>query len=210
MMLTEIQIDQLELEIRKRGVTEDALAAELLDHFCCSVEEKMTLGKPFDDAFNLAYLEICPDGLREINWDEKIIQLTYKRSVMKKFVFIFGFAATFIFAVGFAFKVMHWPGANIMIMTGGFLFTILFLPLYFMLKYKAEKDLGVEKPVFNYVAQAAMMMMVCFTAPYKFMNWPYAAGLGLIGLGILTLGILPRVFLNWYKNFGNTPPASQA
>lgn len=210
MTLTIDQIDQLESEIRKRGVSEEELAGELLDHFCCSIEEKMQKGKAFDDAFNLAYLEICPDGLRQINWDEKIVQITYKRSVMKKFLFVLGFISVFIFVVGWTFKTMHWPGANVMILTGGSLFSLFFLPIYYYLKFQNERELGIAKAPINYVLNAVLLMVVCLTVPWKFLHWPFNFEIGMVATFLLLFGIIPKAFLNWYRNFGNQRPTTSA
>lgn len=42
------------------------------------------------------------------------------------------------FGIGSAFKIMHWPGANIQILLGVFLLAFFFLPMFFWQLYKSE------------------------------------------------------------------------
>jgi len=56
---------------------------------------------------------------------------------MKRAVYLTGFLASFTISTGFIFKIMHWPGANVLMLTGFIALNIGFLPLYFYDKYKA-------------------------------------------------------------------------
>jgi hypothetical protein len=59
---------------------------------------------------------------------------------MKRAIYLIGFLATFTLSTGFIFKLMHWPGASVMMLTGFILLDIGFLPMYFYDKYKAAKS----------------------------------------------------------------------
>ena len=56
---------------------------------------------------------------------------------MKRAVYLIGFLASFTISTGFIFKIMHWPYANMLMLTGFIALNIGFLPLYFYNKYKA-------------------------------------------------------------------------
>lgn len=58
---------------------------------------------------------------------------------MKRAVYLIGFLASFLLSTGFMFKIMHWPGASIMMVLGFILLNIGFLPMYFYDKYKSAK-----------------------------------------------------------------------
>jgi hypothetical protein len=58
---------------------------------------------------------------------------------MKRAVYLIGFLASFTLSTGFIFKIMHWPGASILMLTGFLMLNIGFLPLYFYDKYKSAK-----------------------------------------------------------------------
>jgi hypothetical protein len=58
---------------------------------------------------------------------------------MKRAVYLIGFIASFTLSTGLIFKMMHWPGANIITILG-FLLNLGFLPLYFYDKYKSVSN----------------------------------------------------------------------
>jgi len=43
-----------------------------------------------------------------------------------------------LLASGIFFKIMHWPGANILLVIGMFLITFIFLPIFFWQLYRSE------------------------------------------------------------------------
>lgn len=199
--LSDSQVDFLAEEIQKRGIAQPGLADGLLDHFCCSVEAKMAEGQGFHEAYHQAYMEICPDGLREIEWATRIVTLQHQYSTMKKIVFAIGFLGAFFFANGSFFKSMHWPTANMQILIGGSLFALAFLPLYFLLKYKADAQLDRAKHPATYVLNLVLVMLLAAIIPYKILHWPYAEYMMVAGQLLLAFVFLPKVFLSWYRRF---------
>jgi hypothetical protein len=201
--LSDAQVDFLAEELQKRGIEAPGLADSLLDHFCCAIEAKMADGQGFHEAYHQAYMEICPDGLREIEWATRIVTLQHQYSTMKKIVFAVGFAGAFFFANGSFFKNMHWPTANMQILIGGAVFTLAFLPLYFLLKYRADQQLGRVKHPATYALNLALVMVLAAILPYKIMHWPYENVLMVAGQLLLAFVFLPKVFISWYRNFAS-------
>jgi len=56
---------------------------------------------------------------------------------MKRTINVLGFLAFFTLSSGFMFKIMHWPGANVLMVLGFLLLNFGYLPVYFFQKYKA-------------------------------------------------------------------------
>lgn len=54
MELTSAQILLIKKEIKKKGINNDALAEDILDHFCCIVEERLEQNSDFRTAYNEA------------------------------------------------------------------------------------------------------------------------------------------------------------
>ena len=202
MILTNHQIDFLEQELQTRGITVPSLAEDLLDHFCCSIEQEMGNGLAFEEAYRKTYLEVCPDGLREINHETQLIVIHQKHSTMKKLVFILGFIAAFTFVTGYIFKLNSWPTANLNMTIGGLLFSLGFLPMYFVLKYRIDQSLNQAKSKGLYVLNFAMVAFICIGGPYKVLDWPGANVVFFGGLLLFLLVFLPKVFLSWYKKTG--------
>jgi hypothetical protein len=199
--LTDQQLDFLEQEIRQRGITHPGLGDQLLDHFACGIEHAMEDGLGFHEAYHKVYMQVSPNGLEEIDLSMTLVILHQKYYAMKKFVFLLGFISAFIFGIGFIFKSLHWPTANLQIMIGAVLFAVGFLPLYHWLKYSADRETGRTKPVFNYVFNLALVLVLALAIPYKQFNWAGHEWYFFICQCLLAFVFLPKVFLGWYKKF---------
>lgn len=55
---------------------------------------------------------------------------------MKKAMYVLGSISAFLLVAGLMFKFQHWPGASVMLVTGGVLFNLVFLPMYIAHKLK--------------------------------------------------------------------------
>lgn len=202
--LTDSQVDFLEQEITRRGITHPELGGCLLDHFACGIEREMEAGLGFQEAYHRVYDRICPEGLREINHSMTMVILQQKYSLMKKTVFILGFISAFIFGMGWMFKFMHWPMANNLILAGTFSFVLLFLPMYHVLKYRLDKETGKKRTWASYALNLLMVAVLCLAIPAKQFHWP---GMGLLFMGgqvLLYFVFLPKVFIGWYKKFSGS------
>lgn len=98
---------------------------------------------------------------------------------MKRLVYITGISCAILMLLGSVSKIMHWPGAGVMLVLAVFLFCFGFLPMalknnYETLPIKKMKTLHVV----SYVVFAFCMMGVLF----KIMHWPGAAMFLLVGL----------------------------
>ncbi len=115
---------------------------------------------------------------------------------MKTSVYYTGIACSILMLVGCMFKIMHWPGANIMILLSVFLFCFAFLPMALMNSYKAQTD-GKYKMlhIVAFIVFAFCMMGVLF----KVLHWPGASIFLLIGLPLPFVVFLP-VYLNATKD----------
>ena len=56
---------------------------------------------------------------------------------MKRTIYLSGFLACFTLSTGCMFKIMHWPLASMLMLTGFLLLNFGFLPFYFYQKYKS-------------------------------------------------------------------------
>jgi hypothetical protein len=199
--LTDQQLDFLEEEIKHRGISHPELGDQLLDHFACGIEREMEGGLGFHEAYHKVYMQVSPNGLEEIDQSYTHVIIHLKYALMKKLVFSLGFGSAFIFAIGYTFKNLHWPGANIMILVGAVLFTFAFLPSYFWLKYQADKEAGKQKPAMTYILNLLLMIVLCAAMPYKQFKAPGSSWVFLGGQLLMAFVLFPKVFLGWYRKF---------
>lgn len=58
---------------------------------------------------------------------------------MKRSVYLLGFITCFLLSSGLMFKLMHWPSANVQLLTGLIFLNFGLLPTYFIGKYRSAK-----------------------------------------------------------------------
>ncbi len=107
---------------------------------------------------------------------------------MKKSIYFPGIASTTLMLFGCMFKIMHWPGANIMLILSVFLFCFYFLPVALIANYKSQ-----EAPKHKTLHVVTFMtFFVCMMGViFKVLHWPGAGVLLIIGLPLPFVLFLP-------------------
>jgi len=106
---------------------------------------------------------------------------------MKKFIYISGIVIINIFVFGALFKIMHWPGANILITLGLGTFCIGFLPLAFTHSYKGNG----KKYKSLYIAGFICAFITFIGAMFKIEHWQGAGWFLMVGIPLPFLYFLP-------------------
>ena len=191
--LSEEQIDFILRDIKSRGVEMEDLQVSLLDHICCIVESELEPDGDFESFYRKTILRFFKKELREIE-EETILLLTFKNYyAMRKTMIITGTASVVGFIAGSFFKIMHWPGANMLLLLGIATASLIFLPLFFILKTR-ESDSGRDKIVLG--IGTFFGMLISISTLFKLLHWPYANVMWITSLGILFFGFLPVYFFS--------------
>lgn len=136
--LSEQQIDYILDDIKQRGVEIEDLQMSLLDHVCCIIERDFN-GNDFEQFYQQTIRQFFKIELKEIE-QETINLLTFKNYyAMKKFMIMSGIASAIAFIIGSFFKIMHWPGAGLLLILAILSFSLVFLPLLFVLKTRETR-----------------------------------------------------------------------
>jgi hypothetical protein len=120
-------IDQISNDIRKQEITFSHLADELIDHLCCDVEYQMKNGMSFPEAYRFVKEKMGSRRLKEIQ-EETLYVVDTKYRQMKNTMKISAIAGTIMLGFAALFKVMHWPGAGILLTLGAFTLAFVFMP----------------------------------------------------------------------------------
>ena len=80
------------------------------------------------------------------------IKFKDEESKVDKAVFSFGFLIAMILSAGLIFKIMHWPLANVMMLSSTVIFTFVYVPVYFFTRVR-RAELR-----FNTIVNSVMMM----------------------------------------------------
>jgi hypothetical protein len=75
----------------------------------------------------------------------------------KRAAYLVGLFAGLFYIAGFLFKIMHWPGAGLIILVGLILFAVIFIPLFAVVHYKNESHVSGH---FIFVIVASMMAVL--------------------------------------------------
>ena len=191
--LNEQQIDYILNDIRARGVKTESLQLNLLDHVCCIVEQHMQPGDDFERFYLQTITRFYKRELQEIE-EETHYLLTYKNYyAMKKVMLASGGASAIIMIAAIILKFEHLPGAAALLVSGIMLFSLLFLPLLFLLKLKEQQNAR-EKIITALGTLSGVLFSLGIL--FKIMYWPGANMLGILTLVIMGLFFLPLFFYN--------------
>ena len=199
--LTLQDTDLIRKEVNSQEICFSHLADELIDHLCCDVEYEMATGLNFHDAYLKVKAKMGYRRLKEIQ-EETLYTIDTKYRNMKKTMKISGIAGTVMLGFAALFKIMHWPGAGIMLTLGSLLLAFVFMPSALTVLWK-ETHSG--KKLFLYISAFITAMLLIVGVTSKVQHWPMA---GLI-LAVASLsGILafvPALLAAGLKDQENRP-----
>jgi hypothetical protein len=197
-MLSEAQEKIIIEEIEQSSVKSRELKDDLIDHFCCLVEIEMNKGKTFQIALQSAYKQTAPNGLNEIQ-NETIFLLNYNKiMLMKRLTYASGYLFALALIVGIFFKLMHLPGATVLMFGGGSGFAFIFIPLLLINKFKRSAPKVMSEKL-KWILGATSLIMFMLASWMKLQHLMGAAFM--LGLSFLVFGFgfLPFLFFRMYK-----------
>ena len=115
---------------------------------------------------------------------------------MKKTLYLIGLLSTIFTFLGSFFKIMHWPGASVMVIMGAFSFAFIFIPILIFIKFK-EVSFLFEKFIYSIGISLCTILMVGFI--FKLMHWPWATVLMLSSTLIFNFVYIPLYFISRFK-----------
>lgn len=191
-MLTINQISEIEADVRNENIYFSHLNYDLVDHICCEIEDLMHHGDDFPNAYLKVKSRIGYKGLKQIQNDTfYLIFKTYRK--MKKIMKISGFVAPVLLSLGSIFKIMHWPGAGVIILLGFITLCLIFLPASVYVLYKETNN---KKSVTLYISSLMAAFALSISVLFKIMHWPGAGMLAILGIAIAILVIIPIILKN--------------
>lgn len=196
-LITDKQIDYILNDIRRNGVEMEDLQLNLLDHICCIIEQNLKEDDDFERFYQSIITQFYKKELREIEV-ETINLLTFKNYYsMRKFMFVSGALSAVAFIIGSIFKVMHWPGAAIILVLGFFLLSFIFLPLLLVLKMR-EVNTTRDKLILG--LGTCLGILYCLAMLFKIMHWTGANIMWVSMLVIALTTFIPIYFFTGIRN----------
>jgi len=196
--LTDADVEFISLIINESQIKSQEMKEDLVDHFCCAIEEEMKKGLSFKDSYELAYQNICPDGFDEIQ-RETVYLLTFKNiKSMKRLMYLSGYLALIGITTTLFLKSSHWNFAGITLLLSAAILIFLFLPSLFMNLYKREltKSLSDKlKYIFGFIGVELLMVFSIF----RINHWPWSTSIFLAAIVIINFAFFPFLFFKMYR-----------
>ena len=190
-LLTEQQVKTITIDVENEGINFSHLSMDIIDHVCCDIEEHMSQGVSFTDAYSKVKESFGIKGLRQIQQDTlMLIDKNYR--IMKKSMKMIGVFALALMAFGALFKIGHWPGASFMLVLSFFFTTFVFYPT---LLYVIYKEVNQKKQALIYITALISGILFMTGVLFKINHWPKADLLFFLGVGIITVILIPLILL---------------
>ncbi len=191
--LTEKQIDYISDDINARGITLESLRMDILDHVCCILEAEFDGEENFEIFYKRVIAGFYKTELVEIE-KETILNLKFKNYyIMKKLMIGSGTFSVFTFIFGSFFKVMHWPGANVLLASAILSAALIFLPLVFIFKSKQENTL---RDKIEIGVGSLTMILFSMGVLFRIEHWPGSLIMWFTAIALSFLVFIPLYFFN--------------
>ncbi|MBK6266916.1 hypothetical protein JKA74_17870 [Marivirga sp. S37H4] len=198
-LLDEQQVEKVRALINQQLPLEEALAEDMLDHFCCSIETNMATGFDFNESIQKAFKAIAPAGLNEIEEERNLLFKIKPQILMKRIFYIGTFITTFSLSFSLLARHWHWQAGDTVMMLMGFLsLLILIIPTVGIMSYRNRKILN-KADFFRILTGFMAGIGISTGMIFKVLHYPMANMLFSYGMLILIFVFLPLFFIQMYK-----------
>jgi hypothetical protein len=198
MKLSPGQVNIIRELVEKGGIKFELLKEDVIDHLCCVVESEVDRAKTFEIALQEAIIDLAPDGLEEIQRETVFLLNSTKIIRMKKIMYGIGLLSAISFVLGWAFGILHLPGAKELSINGFLGFVFVFVPLLAIDRFKSNIRWLLSDKL-KFILGTLSALLIAAAMLFKIMHLPGADELFFAGAVLLAFGFLPFLFFTMYK-----------
>jgi len=198
MKLTDEQEEQVREYVEEQGLKLSALKDDIIDHLCCVIENGLGKENSFEQLLKMAAKDLAPDGLLEIEQKTMFLLNSKRILVMKKLTYLIGFIGSMALTIGITFKLLHFPGANVLFSVGYLTLFLAFIPLMAMDRYKVAIAKVLSERL-KIILGVIASIILGLAGLFKIMHLQGADVLLLVGGIVFAIGFLPFLFFTMYK-----------
>lgn len=196
--LTEQNIEFITQIVNSSKIESVEMKEDLIDHFCCAIEEYMRKGLSFEKSYDKAYQNICPDGFDEIQ-RETIFLLTFKKiKAMKRLMYVSGYLSAIGITTTVFMKLSHIAYGQISLLLTSAILVFLFLPALFINLYKRELTKSISDKLKYMSGLLGVVLLVSFVV-FKISHWPGTTMIFLTSVVIINFAFFPFLFFKMYR-----------
>lgn len=197
-MLTDVQINFISREINGYGKLSRELKDDLIDHFCCAIEDEMAKGKDFETAYHSVCEKICPNGLDELLEENSFIPTSGKRKQLSQTLKISGIITLAGGTAAALMKLLHFPFGQMVLILTAAVAVFIFLPALFL--YLFQKKIGIRHiGRFPYVAGCIGTVLLIASIIFHLSHWPGTAVILIAAVLLIDLAFFPLIFTRRHK-----------
>jgi len=198
MRLTQEQVGHISDFLDQEGIKIPSLKDDILDHICCVIESRLGEGHSFDELLLDAVSDLAPNGL--INIEQNTIFLLNSKRIlmMKKLMYLIGLLGSIALTAGITFKLLWFPGANVLLVLGFFSLLFGFIPMYTIDRYKVAISKAISERM-KIILGAVAVIIIGAAVLFKIMHFQGANVLLVLGAFVFAFGFLPFWFFTMYK-----------
>lgn len=198
MRLTEAQEDKVRATVEQYQFKVPGLSDDIIDHLCCYLEYEGKENQDFDSQLEEAIQKLAPHGLASLEQQTLFLLNATKIIRMKRFFFVFGLIASMAFSAGVLFKLLHWPGANVMLFGGALVFLFIFLPFWTLDRFKF-KMIKKSYDRWRLISGLAAGMLFGLASIFKALHLMGAPWLLVASVFVFVVFFLPLYFFKIYR-----------
>jgi len=204
MELSDEQVEQVWKIVSNSGFRGQHTGNDLLDHLCCMIESRLPQ-QSFEKALHEVLLLFPAPEWQRMENETKTVILQIQFKAMNNTLRSAGIASACLLLLGALFKSMHWPGASIMFLLGMVLMAAVFLPVFFIMRYRSTGE--ENRNLTLSILAVGCGLLFCSGMLFKFMHWPYANILLNSAIALLILAYVPVYILSVYRKSVNRTSA---
>ncbi|HEX2969401.1 MAG TPA: hypothetical protein VHO46_09880 [Bacteroidales bacterium] len=196
--LSEQNIDFITGIISNSRIESIEMKEDLIDHFCCAIEEDMDKGLSFEKSYKKAYQSICPNGLDEIQQETVYLLTSKKIKAMKRFTYVSGYLTAVCITTTFAMKLTHTKGGSIALLASSFFLMFLFLPSLFLNLYKREIVRSFSNKLLYMLGFVGILLLIS-SILFKLQHWGNVSIQLFSAVAIINFALFPLLFYKMYR-----------
>lgn len=171
---------------------------DLIDHFCCAIEEEMEKGESFQKSFDKAYQNICPNGLDEIQLETVYLFTLKKIKTMKKLMYVSGYLTLIGLTISMFLIISKFAFAGITVLLTAAVLVFLFIPSFFLYLYNRGLTHSVSEK-FTYTFGFIGTELLLFSALFRIQHWPWSTSIFWAAILIIGFAFFPLLLVKMYR-----------
>lgn len=196
--LTDENIELVARIINESKIESTEMKEDLIDHFCCAIEEEMEKGLSFQQSYDKAYQNICPEGFDEIQRETIYLLTSKKIKAMKRLLYVSGYLSAIGISTTVFMNLNHFglPGLTFLLTSAILIF--LFVPSLFVNLYKRDLVKSLSNKLIYAFGFIGVELLIVF-ALFRLNHWSWSTTIFLTSFVILNFAFFPLLFFKMYR-----------